>query len=87
MRIKDLIAHLETYHPDDPVAASIWLGPDVEARAADLGCCLTEDQIADVLADIHYNFDANYGIRWDTFDDYIRQTRLDRCVRRRTAPR
>lgn len=80
MRIKDLIAHLETYHPDDPVAASIWLAPYVEARAADLGCSLTEDQIADVLADVHYDFDANYGIRWDTFDGYIRCRAMDEAA-------
>jgi hypothetical protein len=29
------------------------------------------------LTDVHYDFDANYGIRWDTFDAYIRSMAMD----------
>jgi hypothetical protein len=71
MIISELIEHLQQFDPDDPVAASIWLLPDVKARAEDLGVTLDEDEMAFVLHDIHENHDANYGIAWHTLDFYI----------------
>ena len=71
MDIKGLIEHLQQFDPDEPVAASIWLLPDVKARAEDLGVTLDEDEMAFVLLDVHENHDANYGIAWHTLDYYI----------------
>lgn len=62
MDIKGLIEHLQQFDPDEPVAASIWLLPDVKARAEDLVVTMSEDEMAFVLHDVHENHDANYGI-------------------------
>ena len=71
MRIRDLIEHLQTYDPDDPVAAGIWLAADVEGSAEQLGVTLTENDVGRILDAIHDDHDANLGITWNTLEFHI----------------
>ncbi len=89
MRIRDLIAHLQSYDPDDPVAAGTWLAADVEKCAGELGVTLTDNDVGSILDKIHDDHDASlvsHGTRLNfTSRTGRRNSHLQRAARRPLA--
>jgi hypothetical protein len=57
-----------------------WHIDDVKSRAEEDGIKLTDDEAREILLLAKDDHDCNYGITWETFDDYIQDMVLKRKI-------
>jgi hypothetical protein len=68
---KEVIQHLQSYRQDMPCAYSFWTPDDVKTAAHQKCVSLEEDEIKQVLSNVHENQDCNTGINWFVIESAI----------------
>ena len=66
--VAQLKKRLDSYQPDDLVAAAIWCIADVMGRAQERGIKLTRGQADGILDLVDRKQDCELGISWVTID-------------------
>ena len=66
MTIKELREHIKEYGNDLPCAWALWLPGDVKNIAVQEQVELSDEEIGEILDDVHCNQDAEFGITWES---------------------
>jgi len=67
----EVIRHLQSYRQDMPCAYSFWTPEDVKTAVHQKCVFLEEDEIKQVLSNVHENQDCNTGINWLVIESVI----------------
>ena len=72
MLVEKAIQHLQkSFKSTEVIAIAIWTVSDVVERAKKREIELSQEQAEEVLDNIDRHQDCNFGISWDTIDNYI----------------
>jgi len=64
--VAEIIEDLQkNYNSEDHIACDIWTANDIEIRAINDDIELTDEQIDEVIDNVHKDIDAGDGINWD----------------------
>ena len=82
LRLERAIATMDAFANGDSIA-SVWTTDDVQALDSDMegdsrGLNITDAEAKAVLAQVADNFDAEYGINWDTLNDALNDVLAER---------
>jgi len=70
--VKDAIKHLKQYKLTDHVAVAIWQAEDVMEHAKNgRDMDVTKEEAEEIIDQMDRNQDCEYGITWQTIDNYL----------------
>ena len=67
--------------------ALVWTTKDVHRAANEAKTVFTEAQARQILAGLHHNYSAQYGLKWETLTDHIQHSGLGRDISKRELHR
>ena len=72
MTIKELKEHIELYDDNMPCAYALWQPDDVKEIAGEEEVELSDEEIGEILDDIHSHQSAEFGISWESLRCAVR---------------
>jgi len=78
MNIKELKEYLKHYDDNLSCAWALWLPGDVRAIAKEENAELSDEEIGEILDDIHSHQSAEFGINWESLRCAVQDFARDR---------
>ena len=78
--------HLLNEYWADKIAL-VWTSKEVHRAANEVRTVLTEAEAREILGDLHHNYDAQYGLKWETVGEHIKLSGLGRDIKKRELHR
>jgi len=76
MTIRELREHIKDYDDNMPCAWALWLPSDVRAIELVEKVELLDEEVEEILDDVHSHQDAEFGITWESIrcavQDFVR---------------